>query len=251
MSHKIISAALVLVLASLACGFNLPDRVGPDITDEIQVAAPAGGETRLFLSFAAGELQLEPGASGNLVEGTATYNIEDLKPVIERDGSDITIRQGDYEFRGVPTLNNIKNEWRLQLGDEPMELSIDAGAYDGSIELGGLSLTALSVQDGAASVNLSFAEPNAVEMSLLDYQTGASNVTLTGLANANFESLVFDGGAGNYELDFSGDLQREAVITIDCGLSDLTLRIPPGIPATVTVEGGLSTRMNRTAMARH
>ena len=98
MNHRIISAALVLALASLACNFGFPDRVGPDVTDEITVAGPGGDETRLFLTFAAGELHLQPGASRNLVEGTATYNIEDLKPVIDEDGDDVTIRQGDYQF---------------------------------------------------------------------------------------------------------------------------------------------------------
>jgi hypothetical protein len=52
--------------------------------------------------------------------------------------------------------------------------------------------------------------------------------------------MIFDAGAGNYTLDFSGDLQRDATITIDTGLSNVTLLIPEGIDATVTVEGGLA-----------
>ncbi|MGH8247894.1 MAG: toast rack family protein [Gammaproteobacteria bacterium] len=242
MNHKIISALLILTLASLACGFSidLPNAAGPDVTDEISVPAPGGGETRLSLAFGAGELRLAPGAEEGLVDGTVTYNIEDLKPIVEQDGSEVTIRQGNYEFKGVPTLNNIKNVWDLKLGDTPMELSLDAGAYEGQMELGGLALTNLTIQDGAAQVKVSFASPNAAEMSILRYETGASDVTLTGLANANFESMFFDGGAGNYELDFSGHLQRDATISIDCGLSDLTLRVPEGVHATVTFDGGLS-----------
>ena len=45
-------------------------------------------------------------------------------------------------------------------------------------------------------------------MSILRYETGASTVKLNGLANANFGTLIFSGGAGDYTLDFSGDLQR-------------------------------------------
>jgi hypothetical protein len=52
--------------------------------------------------------------------------------------------------------------------------------------------------------------------------------------------MIFSGGAGNYDLGFDGDLQRDATVTIDSGLSDLTLRIPKGVNVVVTVEGGLS-----------
>ena len=89
-----------------------------------------------------------------------------------------------------------------------MDLTIAAGAYEGNLELGGLALKSLTVKDGASHVDLSFPEPNQTEMSILRYETGASDVKLTGLANANFSTLTFSGGAGNYTLDFSGELQR-------------------------------------------
>jgi hypothetical protein len=117
-----------------------------------------------------------------------------------------------------------------------MDLVISAGAYDGTLELGGLSLRSLEVKDGASDVDLSFSEPNPIEMSVLRYATGASDVRLTGLANANFSTLTFSGGAGNYTLDFSGELQQDAVVTIDSGLGNLSLIIPADVPAKVTVE---------------
>jgi len=244
MNNKIISAILVLALASMACGFsfNLPKmpEPGPEVTEPITVAAPTSGETRLNISFGAGELSLAPGAGAKLIDGTATYNIADLKPEVKTAGNDIHIQQGNYKFNGVPTVNNIKNIWDLKLGDMPMELTLEAGAYDGKMELGGLSLTNLTIKDGAADVKLSFSSPNLTEMSVLRYETGASDVTLTGLANANFSTFIFSGGAGNYDLGFDGDLQRDATVTIDSGLSNLTLRIPEGVHAVVTVESGLS-----------
>ncbi len=59
---------------------------------------------------------------------------------------------------------------------------------------------------------------------------------LTGLANANFSTLAFSGGAGNYTLDFSGKLQRDAVVTVEAGLGDVSLMIPEDVDAVVTVE---------------
>jgi hypothetical protein len=238
MNAKIISAFLVLALASLACGFSidLPERrnAGPDIEESITVADPGLEDARLSLEFGAGTLTLSPGAQ-NLVDGTALYNVAELKPKIEKNGNSITIKQGD--FSGLPPFDKIKNEWNLQLGDTPLDLTVRAGAYEGNLELGGLALKSLTIRDGASNVDLSFREPNQIEMSLLRYETGASSVKLTGLANANFSTLTFSGGAGNYTLDFSGELQRDAVVTVEAGLGDMSLVIPNDVKAVVTVEG--------------
>ena len=238
MNAKIISAILVLALASMACGFNidLPEqtKAGPEVQESITVADPESNETRLSLKFGAGTLTLSPGAK-DLVDGTAVYNIEELKPEVLKEGNSIEIKQGD--FNGLPPFDEIINDWNLQLGDTPFDLSIQGGAYEGSLELGGLALKSLTVRDGASHVDLSFRKPNQTEMSMLRYETGASDVTLTGLANANFSTLTFSGGAGNYTLDFSGELQRDAVVTIEAGLGDLSLVIPEDVDAVITVEG--------------
>lgn len=244
MKGKIISAFVLLALASLACGFNidLPKAQSPAalVTDEITVPLPKSGETRLKLSFGAGEMKVSPGAQKNLVEGTATYNYDQFKPVVKTEGSDVSIQMGDVEFDGFPAFNQLKNEWDLRLSEDPMALVIEAGAYDAAFELGGLSLTDLSITDGAADVNLSFSEPNRSEMSLFHYETGASDVKMEGLANANFRAMIFRGGVGDYTLDFSGELQHDATVNIETGLSNMILVIPEGIHAVVTVDSGVS-----------
>ena len=238
MNVKIISAILVLALASIACGFSidLPERqkAGPEVKESITVADPKSDETRLSLSFSAGKLTLSPGAK-NLVDGTAVYNVEDFKPKIQKNDNSIEIKQGD--FKSLPPFDEIKNEWDLKLSNTPLDLTVQAGAYEGNLELGGLALKSLTVRDGASHVDLSFLEPNQTEMSILRYETGASNVKLSGLANANFSTLTFSGGAGDYTLDFSGKLQRDAVVTIESGLGNLSLVIPENVNASVTVEG--------------
>jgi hypothetical protein len=76
-------------------------------------------------------------------------------------------------------------------------------------------------------------------MDRLRYQTGASNVALFGLANANFKSLLFRSGAGNYELDFSGTLLRDAVATVESGFSQVVIIVPVGTTARINTNGGL------------
>lgn len=242
MKSKIFSLSLILILGLSACGvsFNIPTP-GTTHSDQINIPAPEAGTqpAQLKLSFGAGELNLKPGAEG-LVYGTATYNIADFKPEITTTGDQVEITQGNYKFNVVPNLTNVINTWDLMLGKMPMDLEIAAGAYHANYDLGGLALTNLTVQDGASDVKMNFSAPNLAEMNVFKYETGASQVTLTGLGNANFTLMEFKSGAGNYSLDFSGSLQHNASVTVNSGLGNLTLVIPEGVPVQLTVNGALA-----------
>jgi len=247
MKHTTILIVIAVVaLVSLSCGLtiNLPvDRVttGPTRTEEINIPAPVAEEINLTLSFGAGDFRLDNGAGDLLVSGTASYNVDDFKPDVIVEDNQVRLESGDLQIEGIPRIDdNIENEWDLELGDQLMNLEINAGAYKGDFDLGGLSLKSLEVSDGAADVRLKFSRPNLVEMESLRYQTGASNVRMTGLANANFTSMTFRSGAGNYTLDFSGQLQRDAEVTIESGISQVTIIVPEGFSARVIFEGGLS-----------
>ncbi len=243
MLHKLIIFIAVLALATMACGFNieLPKRAqpGPEVVKEISLPYPKADDVSLKLSFGAGEMKLSPGGS-QLVDGTATYNYKELKPQVVTEGGDVQIKMGDEKFTVFPSSDNLKNEWDLKLGDQPMNLNIEAGAYEGTFEFGGLALTSLTIKDGAADVKLVFSEPNQTEMSVFKYSTGASDVKMEGLANANFSIFDFSSGAGDYILDFSGELQRDASIKIVSGFSNLIIIVPEGVDAVVTVQSGIS-----------
>ena len=246
MTRKLLPVLLVLALSTIACGFhiNIPINTvtpGPMQTDQINIPLPADTTQAMDLSlgFGAGTLNLHPGASA-VVSGTAQYNIADFKPIVTVNGSTARIEQGNWHLKGIPDLSNIKNTWDLSLGKQPLNLSIEAGAYHAEYQFGGLALTNLTVKDGASDVKLDFDSPNLTEMSLLSYETGASNVSLTGLGNANFSSLLFHSGAGNFTLDFTGSLKQNGSVNIETGVSNTTLVIPSGVPVQLTVEGGLS-----------
>jgi hypothetical protein len=250
MNRKMIILAFVtLALVSLACSINinLPDtqvKTGPTVTDNINVPLLTDKQAiaDVTLNFGAGKLNLQTGATGELISGTATYNVADFKPVVTIDSNNINIEQGNFKLIGIPTIkSNIINDWNLSLGNSPMSLLIKAGAYTGSYELGGLSIHSLEVTDGASKVDLSFSKPNLVEMTTLKYTTGASQVSLTGLGNANVTDLSFNGGAGEYTLDFSGQLNRDMTVSIESGVSSVTVIIPEGTNAQVITDNGLST----------
>ena len=244
--RHILAATLVAALVSLSCGINLPVtqiKTGPTQKVDLQVPMPEGPATgvELNLEFVAGELKLAPGASDSLASGTATFNVAELEPKVEASGSSYTLRQGDRDIKGIPSFQgNVINTWDVQLADTPMSLNIKAGAYTGKFELGRLSLEKLAISDGGADLTTTFSAPNHVEMSSFSYSTGASSAKLNGLANANFEQMTFNSGAGSYTLSFDGTLERDARVTIDTGASTVNVIVPEGVNAQVSFDGALT-----------
>lgn len=229
--------ALVVVGVAVfgaGCGIS----TGP--TQELAVDEPLGGAavTDVEVTMGAGKLTLSPGATG-LASGLIRYNVESWKPTVERSDSSLTIKQGAQ--KGLSGLgSDIVNEWQLQLGSAPMRLKVSAGAYEGFYDLSGLVLQGLTVKDGAAKTQVMFNSPNPGQMDRLQYETGASNVTLTGLANANFKTMEFKGGAGSYTLDFSGQLRTEATVRAKAGVGTMRIVVPAQTAARVTVEAALT-----------
>jgi hypothetical protein len=238
-------AVAALAAASLACSVDLGIprlRTGPTETFTVSEPLPEDVEVvDLTINMAAGELDLTGGGEG-VLSGQIRYNVEEWTPELENNGETVTLIQGREDTNvGIPTNGSqIINDWELQLGDIPYDLTVAAGAYDGTLELGGVPLRRLEIRDGASSAEVSFDSPNPEEMSSLSYDTGASSVTLSGLANSNAAQVNFNGGAGEYTLDFSGELQRDMDVTAKAGVSSLTIRVPAGTSVEVRVDGGLS-----------
>jgi hypothetical protein len=244
---KVIAAIAALSVAMLACTFTFNDQmrgvtIGSAETTEIEVPAPDSDQvTEVKLEFGAGELNIAPGDSESLISGTAAYNVVEFEPKITVADTRVKISQQVDDINLIPVLGDeLKNRWDLSFGNFPIDLEIAAGGYQGEFELGGIPIHDLRIAEGASKTDVSFSELNPVEMDTLRYDTGASQATLSGLANANFREMDFRSGAGDYRLDFSGDLQQDAEVSIKTGLSSIVIIVPQGTPATVQFEGGLA-----------
>lgn len=206
---------------------------------EISEPVPSGVDlSNVEIEMGAGKLTIKPG-SNQLVEGTITYNVANWEPKVNEIANGVSIIQDHSTSVGVPE-NDIKNIWDLKLGQTPIDLKISAGAYEGIIDLSGLSISNLEVNDGASKAVVRFDSPNPVVMQRLVYKTGASQVDLIGLANANVANISFESGAGSYSLDFSGELQDDIHARIASGMSNTKITVPEGTHIIVTLSGGLS-----------
>jgi hypothetical protein len=164
------------------------------------------------------------GADGaGLVDGTIGYNVPDLKPAITTRNEQVRIKSGDLSNK-IVTGGPVQNDWKLHLGQGvPLRLTVNAGAAQGTYELGGLSLETLVWNQGAGAATVDFGQPNPIKLTTFDVTAGASTLTMTGLANTNIGTATFKLGAGNLTLAFDGALAQDATITVEGGASHLTL----------------------------
>lgn len=240
MKTRILFILMVFALASLACTIqvNVPKiETGTLQTLEISEHAPSGPAS-LRIEMGAGKLSIG-GDSDELASGKIEYNVSTWKPIVTRNGDNLAITQRTEGQVGIPE-GNVINNWNLFLGSYPLDVLIEAGAYRGILEFGGLSITRLEINDGASKADLLFSKPNQAEMSLLSYKTGASQISLSGLGNANFDEMSFAGGAGSYTLNLSGDWRKDARIRIAGGMSDMKIIVPEDLHTRIILSGGLS-----------
>ena len=132
MNRKMILLAIVAIaLATLACtiNINLPptqNKTGPTQTENISVPLLSDKQVvaDVTLKFGAGNLTLQPGATTDLINGTAKYNVADFKPVVTVDNNNITIDQGKPTLSGIPTFNSpVQSELAAAIGKERALLS--------------------------------------------------------------------------------------------------------------------------------
>jgi hypothetical protein len=221
MNRKTMIAGVAITFVLGAALFLAGCGVATGPTQELLIDEPLGSAavTDVTLSMGAGKLKVQPGATG-LASGVILYNVESWKPKVTRTDSLLSIKQGST--KGLAGLGgDIVNDWDLKLGRAPMRLAVTAGAYEGTYELGELSLQRLSIKDGASKSQVHFSHANLSQMELLSYETGASSVTLTGLADANFKKMEFKGGAGSFTLDFSGTLRSDGSVSIEAGVGSV------------------------------
>ena len=250
MKRALLLIIIMLTLPSLACSITLPTppqvTTGPTqtvaISEPLPSSATADNPVNVELRMGAGELKLVGGADG-LAEGDIEYNVPDWKPTVTNTDGKLIIEQGpskDHTTSWFPGKDNeIVNNWDLKLGNAPMNLTVSAGAYQGTLDLSGLPLRGLAVNDGVSDSEVTFDEANPQVMDKLTYSTGASSVKLNGLGYANFKKMTFKGGAGDYKLNFAGELQQDATVEVSAGMSSIRIEIPSGMKATVEVSGGM------------
>lgn len=187
-----------------------------------QVASEQSLEVEV--SYAAGELRVVPAESGLLYRADLRYDARVFEPNMGyRDGR----FQVEFEGRGVDLRS--REGGRLELGvgpDVPLDLEFNFGAGRAVIELGGLSIEEARIATGASQTDVRFGSPNRQRARNFQLSSGAAEVRLRGLGNANAENVKVEGGVGDVVLDFTGRWSGNTTARVDMGLGSLRLILP-------------------------
>jgi hypothetical protein len=218
---------------------------GPAAAQTLQTFASARqlrGESALTVdvTYAAGRLTLEPAPSGVLYRMAMRYDDDKFTPVWDYDpdaavlrlgltARDRHISMGERRRGETPTLDIALTP------DVPLTLSLEVGAAEADVELGGLALRRLRYQTGASKSQVRFGAPNPVTCDALTFEAGAAELRATGLGNANCRRISFKGGVGDVILDFTGDWRHSAVARVQVGIGSLRLRLPRDLGVAITL----------------
>ena len=129
----------------------------------------------------------------------------------------------------------------------PVYLDITIGAGDGRLDFTGLRLRSITMECGAASMRIRVGEPNVELLRECRIAAGIGKVISDRLGNLNFEHLYFEGGVGEYRLDFSGKLRDRARINADLGVGSLDVYFPTDVGVLARKEDNW---LNTTRFAR-
>jgi hypothetical protein len=214
------------------------------------LAAPAGAQELRTVEFArqlrdtlpmdvrvdytAGKVVLHGMEQPLLYQAQIAYDPRRSEPVYEYDAAARRLRIGARRPDGEGAARGDAPELRLDLARVvPVSLSLQMGAAEADLDLGGMRLTRLSVESGASDALLHFDAPNLVPMERLDLDVGAASLRARGLANARARDMNVKVGIGTAELDFGGEWAADVELDLEVSLGKATLRVPADVGVRV------------------
>ncbi len=220
-----------LALSLLAIGAGVVDARGQEwrtvaMSRQVEDERSLDVEVR----YGAGRFSLALAEAGTLYRMQIRYDEDAFEPVAEYRGSTLVLGTATVGRRIRLGQDEAGGEMELGLTHEiPVDLTLELGAVKAEIDLGGLRLTGLDIETGASQTRLEVSEPNEEAMTEASFEVGAAEFTARRLGNLNAARIEVDAGVGDIELDFTGEWQRDARVTVDMGLGALTLRFPRGL----------------------
>jgi hypothetical protein len=222
-------------------------RVGGDNgeakTDQEQVDLQQADRVVAQITMGAGNLEIGGGAPA-LMQADFTYNVDAWKPDVEYDVSpsgdesvgNLSVKQ-PANIELDPNLTDFRYDWNIRFNnDVPLDLRVDLGAGNGSLDASSLNLTALDVAAGAGDlrVDLSGQPQQAVSVTI---RGGVGNLTVL-LPNQAPVKVDVAGGLGrvvatgltrNEEGSFVspslGSAEPSLIVDIQGGVGEVDLEV--------------------------
>ena len=206
------------------------------------------GETRLSadLEYRAGALRIAPGRANELYRMDASYDERRYAPASAYDAARGAVTLG-LQPAGEGGLRVVSRDQLRQdatvafAPSVDLDLDLALGAVQADIELGGLSLTELTLEAGASQAVVRFSEPNQSRCRAAEITAGAAELTVLGLGNSRCDRFSLEGGMGKVTLDFAGAWTSSTSAEVKMAVGELTLRLPRKVGVRLTLDRFLAT----------
>jgi hypothetical protein len=203
-------------------------------SDEIKTTTrtiPFQGEKHLtvIIDIGVGTIDIKRNSTGDILNAEVEYNPDDIRVEIDydkrKDKGELYL-VSERRDKGLD-IDSDENHWYLEFGNKvPISFEIDIGACEAEFDFSGLRIDGLDMDVGASSIVVDFRKLNPERIPKIRIDVGASELEINGLGNANFEKLSFDGGVGDFTLDFSGDFKHRSYVDMNVGLGSLSVLVP-------------------------
>lgn len=191
------------------------------------------------LDLGAGKLNIAKGGN-EWVEGIAEYSNKQLKPKVSYDlkGSKgkVKIKQGKNKLPNMK-IGKFKNEWNLALTDKiPLDLDVNAGASKTDLDLKGLDLNSLEIENGVGelTVDLGGDWKRSFKSNI---ETGVGKTTIIlpsdigvkihsnkGIGKANVVNFISKGN-GVYVNEAYESSKETLIVDMDMGVGEVSFKL--------------------------
>ena len=230
-------AAVLAVVLSIPVAAQAQDRWRSlDVSRQLHDTLPQ----RIRVQYGAGRVDVRGTDESLLYSMRVRYDELRAAPLHRYDAEQRSTVLGLEPRRGVRTSTSGESEsgeLKVLLPSRiPLDLDLQFGGTEATLELGGLALQSVRLECGATDATLNFALPNRAHMRELDVSVGAAGFTALHLANANADLIRVRGGVGKVDLDFSGSWTRDLAVESRVAIGKLTLRVPDDVGVRVEIK---------------
>jgi hypothetical protein len=202
-----------------------------------------------------------------------------LEVLIDIDAAEVTVSKGTSEksgrvsirytrdeFREKIEFNEVKNRLCVSLDKKSwgrykrkhhdddliaeVQLELPYGvdilfdskvkAGEVNLEMSGLRIREFSLTNWAGEVDVRFDEPNPIEMDFMNIDVKVGDDRFYQLGNARFKEADINGGIGEIDVDFSGELLPDSRARVDLDIGEATITLPENRGIRMRIGGGLS-----------
>jgi hypothetical protein len=249
--HALLLAAALLGSAGRLAAQNAEQDIR---TLHVRRDLTGSGPMHVDVTYGVGTLTLKPATGPVLYDVSMSYQADQSTPRVSYDASsralDLGIKDGTFHNVNFDSTGFLNVQLPI---DVPLDLSLEIGAAQATLNLGGLSVRRLMFKGGATQTTVNFGVPNPIPMESMTMEVGAAQFEAHGLANANAKNMTVGGGAGQVELWFDGDWTNDVTLRSKIVLGEMKIHVPANVRVVSTAKailGAVTDQGNDTGKAK-